>query len=198
MLAALNDLGVFASNIGNEYLNAPYREKIWKKHGPYFGSQQGCGMLIVKALYDLKSRGASLRAVLVETLFKDSIGYTSTDTDKDVWIKRELLPCRKEYYSMVLVYVDYILCIHKDTSVVIYALVIICVMKQGSMVPPYRYLGANIDKVQTQYGKFIWATHSGDYCKAEIANIEKTLTDNGKSLFQDGYGMHPYLPSVHP
>ena len=67
---------------------------------------------------------------------------------------------------MVLVYVDDILCIYKDTLVVIYALVSIYFMKQGSMGPPDRYLGENVRKVQTQDGKFMWDIHSGDYCKA--------------------------------
>ena len=50
---------------------------------------------------------------------------------------------------MVLVYVDYIFCIHNDASVVIDALASIYFMKQGIMGPPGRYLGANIEKVQT-------------------------------------------------
>ena len=60
---------------------------------------------------------------------------------------------------MVLVYVDDILCIHKDTSVVIDDLESIYFMKQGRMGPPNRYLGANIEKMQTQYGKVMWANH---------------------------------------
>lgn len=103
----------------------------------------------MRALYGLKPSGASWRAMLAETLGKDGLGYTSTAADKDVWIKKEVLPDGKEYYSMVLVYVDDILCIYKDTSVVIDALASIYVMKEGSMGPPDRYLGANIEKVQT-------------------------------------------------
>ena len=41
-------------------------------------------MLIVKALYRLKSSGASWRAMLAETQAKDGLGYTSTAVDKDV------------------------------------------------------------------------------------------------------------------
>jgi hypothetical protein len=88
--------------------------------------------------------------------------------------------------------------LHKDTSVVIDALASICVMKEGSMGPPDRYLGANIDKVQTQDGKVMWTMHSGDYCKAAIANLEKTLTADGKSLSQYGDGKRPYLSTFHP
>ena len=51
MLAELNDIDVLAADIGTAYLNAPCREKIWTKSGPEFGTQQGCVMLIVRALY---------------------------------------------------------------------------------------------------------------------------------------------------
>ena len=61
---------------------------------------------------------------------------------------------------MVLVYVDDILCLHKDTPVVIDDLESIYFMKKGRMGPPNRYLGANIENMQTQYGKVMWATHS--------------------------------------
>ena len=94
---------MFAINIGNAYLNAPCREKIWTKYGPEFRSQQGCVMLIVRALCRFNYSGDSWGAMLVETLGKDGIGYIYTALDKDVWIKKEVLPDGKEYYSMVLV-----------------------------------------------------------------------------------------------
>ena len=96
MIAALNDIYVFAAGITNVYLNAPCCEKIWTKDGPEFGSQQGCVVLVVRSLYGLKSRGASWRAMLEDTLGTDGLGYTSAAADKDVWIKREMLPDGKE------------------------------------------------------------------------------------------------------
>ena len=99
---------------------------------------------------------------------------------------------------MVLVYVDYIQCIHKDMSVVIDALASIYVMKQGSMGLTDRYLGENNEKLQTQNSKVMWDTHSGDYSKAAIANLEKTLTAYERILSQYGYGRRPYLSSFHP
>ena len=50
MLGELNDLDVFDADIGNAYLNAPCREKIWTESGPEFCSQQRCVMLIVRSL----------------------------------------------------------------------------------------------------------------------------------------------------
>ena len=55
MAAALNDLKVLSCDIQNAYLTAKYREKTWCYAGPEFGSDEGKIMLIVRALYGLKS-----------------------------------------------------------------------------------------------------------------------------------------------
>jgi hypothetical protein len=55
LLAALNGLDILACDIGNAYLNAPCREKVWFVAGPEFGSRQGTVIKIVRALYGLKS-----------------------------------------------------------------------------------------------------------------------------------------------
>ena len=39
MIKVLNDIDVFAADIGNPYLNAPCCDKTWTKYGPEFGSQ---------------------------------------------------------------------------------------------------------------------------------------------------------------
>ena len=44
----------------------------------------------------------------------------------------------------------------------------------------------------------MWGTHRGDYFKSEIANLEKTLTDDRKILLQYGDVRRPYLSSFHP
>jgi len=59
LVAALNDLDIFAADVGNAYLNAPCHEKIWTQAGKEFGSDEGCVMLIVRALYGLKTSGAA-------------------------------------------------------------------------------------------------------------------------------------------
>ena len=66
LYAALNDLKVFACDIQNAYLTAKCREKIWCRAGPEFGNQEGKIMIIVRALYGLKSSGAAFRSLLAE------------------------------------------------------------------------------------------------------------------------------------
>jgi Reverse transcriptase (RNA-dependent DNA polymerase) len=58
-LAALNDLEVKTADIENAYLTAPVGEKIWCRLGPEFGADAGKKAIIVRALYGLKSAGAS-------------------------------------------------------------------------------------------------------------------------------------------
>jgi hypothetical protein len=67
--AALNDLDIFACYIQNAFLTAPCREKLYTVAGPEFGSDEGKIMIVVRALYGLKSAGATFRAFLGEHLY---------------------------------------------------------------------------------------------------------------------------------
>ena len=66
------------------YLNAPCREKMWFEGGAKCGEDKGKVLVIVRALYGLKSAGSSWRAAPVEVLF--SLGLESMRADPDVWI----------------------------------------------------------------------------------------------------------------
>ena len=74
MLAALNELDVKAADVGNAYLNADCREKVWITCGPEFGHNQGKRAKIVKALYGLKSSGASWRSHCADIL-RNSLNF---------------------------------------------------------------------------------------------------------------------------
>ena len=69
-IAALNDLSILACDIQNAYLSAPCREKIYCVAGPGFGSEAGKTMIVRKALYGLRSSGASFRAMLADTIWE--------------------------------------------------------------------------------------------------------------------------------
>ncbi|KAI2504635.1 Reverse transcriptase (RNA-dependent DNA polymerase) [Fragilaria crotonensis] len=89
-LAALNDLEVKTADIENAYLTAPVGEKIWCKLGPEFGQDAGKIAIIVRALYGLKSAGASFRNHLADCM--RHLGWESCKADPDVWMKPELRP----------------------------------------------------------------------------------------------------------
>ena len=84
MLAALNDLDILACDIGNAYLNAECREKVYTTCGPEFGSYEGRKALIVRALYELKSSGTAFRAKLSATL-QEHLKFVMCRADNDVY-----------------------------------------------------------------------------------------------------------------
>eukprot|EP00557_Chaetoceros_sp_GSL56_P014199 CAMPEP_0176484462 /NCGR_PEP_ID=MMETSP0200_2-20121128/4466_1 /TAXON_ID=947934 /ORGANISM="Chaetoceros sp., Strain GSL56" /LENGTH=360 /DNA_ID=CAMNT_0017880935 /DNA_START=761 /DNA_END=1843 /DNA_ORIENTATION=- len=72
-------------------------------------------------------------------------------------------------------------------------------MKEGSIGTPKRYLGANIDRVQTDDGRVVWSMSSEDYVRAAIDNVEKMLKADGlQPLKVYGDGKRPYSSSYRP
>ena len=59
-MAALHDLQVKEANILNAYVMTPNHEKIWTVLSPEFGNNVSKTAVIVRALYGLKSAGASI------------------------------------------------------------------------------------------------------------------------------------------
>lgn len=179
-LAALNGLDIWACDIGNAYLNADCREKIWTVTGTEFGSDKGKVALVVRALYGLKSSGAAWRALLAETLV--ALGYTSTKADPDVWIKSETTPNGHDYYAIVLVYVDDMIHMHHNPQGFMKQVNEVYRLKDGYGRPD-RYLGANIERVElSESGDILWSATCRDYVHSAIKNLEETLEAEGKSL----------------
>jgi len=105
LLAVLNNVDLLPTDIGNTYLNAFPREKVYTMAGPEFGPElEGKSVLIVRALYGLKSSGAAWRSHLANTF--QSLGYISCVADPDVLYHPAVKPDGFPYYEYVLVYVD--------------------------------------------------------------------------------------------
>lgn len=111
---SLNGLDIAACNIGNAYLNADCREKLWTIAGPEFGSDCGAVMILICPLYRLESSGMAWTE-LAETL--DAMGYKSTEADPDAWMRRAVKPSGEEYWAYMLIYVDNCLHIHHDPTI---------------------------------------------------------------------------------
>ena len=73
LITALNDLDHRSVDIENAYLKYPCQEKIWTRAGPKFGQDEGKVIIIVMALYGLKSSGAAFRTFLAERL--ENMGF---------------------------------------------------------------------------------------------------------------------------
>ena len=66
-------------------------------------------------------------------------------------------------------------------------------LKEG-FGPPYRYLGANIDKFQLEDGRTAWSMTCAEYLRGAIKNVDSILEGNKTSLksFGDGYRSYPF------
>jgi hypothetical protein len=74
-----------AAVIGNACLNNPMKENVYTTTGAEFGSElQSCLIIIVQALYGLKSSGVAWHSHLANTL--QTMGFKSSLKGPDVWL----------------------------------------------------------------------------------------------------------------
>lgn len=148
LIAALNGLDVYACDIGNAYLNAPCREKVWFIGGADCRDDKGKIVVVVRALYGLKSSGASWRATLMASLV--NMGFTNSRADADVWRRPKTRPNGAPYYELLLVYVDDILAIGVEPNRTLEEIGKEYELKAGSLSPPSTYLGRNCMNIPSQ------------------------------------------------
>ena len=172
-IAALNDLKILACDILNAYLTAPCREKFWCKAGPEFGSDCGKTMIVVRALYGLKSSGAAFRSFLAEHLH--DIGYKSSLADPDVWMRAAIKPNGFKYWEYVLCYVDDLLAISHDPNRTMKSIQTKFKLKDDKTEEPEVYLGADMSQMDNVHGDLCWAISSDKYCNSLVKNVESIL-----------------------
>ena len=68
LIGELNGLTPMAGDIGNTYLEAYTKEKVYFTAGPEFGALAGHTMVVVKAHYGLRTSGARFHEHLSDTL----------------------------------------------------------------------------------------------------------------------------------
>ena len=100
-LSELNDLEVWGADVGNAYLEAETREKLYIVAGPEFGERQGHILVIHKALYGCKLSGKMWNEKFAETLREE--GFTPTKAEESIWMRPTSDGKKYEY---IAVYVD--------------------------------------------------------------------------------------------
>ena len=183
LIAALNDIDILAADVGNAYLNAPTREKVYSTAGKEFGSKAGSTIIIVRALYGLKSSGAAWRSHLAETLH--GMNFTSSLADPDVWYRAAVKPDSGfKYYEYVLIYVDDILALSHRPQDIMKTLGGLYRLKENSVERPKRYLGATIKewRFPEDTTKVRWGMSSEQYVQEAIRTVELELSKVGRTL----------------
>ena len=109
LIGELNGLDVMVGDIGNAYLTSNTREKVGFVAGPEFGEREGHTLIIIKALYGLRSSGARFHEKLSDTLRAE--GFQPSLSDSDLWY-RDAGDC----YEYVCVYVDDLAAVMKNPA----------------------------------------------------------------------------------
>jgi hypothetical protein len=193
LIAALNDLEIFTAGIGNAYLNAPTKERVHTTAGPEFGPHRvGQTVLIVRALYGLKSSGAAWHALLAESI--QSMGFTPSLADPDVWYRAATKPDGYQYYEYLIVYVDDILVLSHKGKEVMATIEKLYRLKEPAAAPT-TYLGASILEWSIA-GDKMWAMSAQKYIKEAIRCLEMELQKSGQRL--GGKPPTPMTPGYRP
>ena len=104
-LAELNDLDLYATDIGNAYLEAITTERVYIVAGPEFGELEGHMLVIYKALYGLRSSGIRWHSGFLPVseiwvsfrarrnrIFGCDLWTTITSTSRPMWMILQLAP----------------------------------------------------------------------------------------------------------
>jgi hypothetical protein len=110
-LAELNGLDIWATDIGNAYLEAETQEKVFVVAGPEFGKLEGHTLVIIKALYGLRTSGLRWHERLADCL--RDMGFQPCKAEPDIWMRRN-----GSIYEYIAVYVDDIAIAAKDPKAI--------------------------------------------------------------------------------
>ena len=139
-------------------------------------------MLIVRALYGLKSSGAAFRVKLSQELRE--MGYVASLGDPDVYMKGRSRADGSTFYEYILCYVDDILCISNQPEIFMESLVKIFTLKNGHSQPK-TFLGIDIQKFEIEENGMkhkCWGLGSGAYIKRVLKEVEKRANEFGLRL----------------
>ena len=110
------------------------------------------------------------------------IRYTSSKADPYVWMRASIRTDGTEYFKYVLCYVDDVLAISCNPMRTIEGIKSILKLKDDKAGPPYIYLRAFMEQVETQGGTKCWSMLLEQYVKAVVTNLESTLSKQDMRL----------------
>ncbi len=160
-LAELNDLELAAGDISSAYLEAFTKEKICFVAGKEFEpfGHEGHMMLVVKALYGLRTSGAHFHELLCHRM--EQLGFSLSKADSDIWMR----DCGT-HYDYACTWVDDILYSGKEPQVFYDALRKVG-FKLGDTKEPSYHLGGDFKRVKEPEEILTWG--------AEVAQMSGLL-----------------------
>jgi hypothetical protein len=164
LVGEINGLQPMVGDIGNAYLEAYTKEKVYFIAGKEFGPLAGHTMVIVKALYGLRTSGARFHERLADTL--RDMGFTPSYADPDLWLRDA-----GDVYEYVCVYVDDLMAIMKNPQAFFDTLTNKYKYILKGVGPPEYHLGGNFGRDPD--GTLYWG--AGSYVQKMLNNYERVF-----------------------
>lgn len=178
LVAALNNLEIEACDIQNAFLQAPTKEKIFFYAGDEWKADKDRIVVVVRALYGLKSSALQFRNHLADTL-SNKLGFISSLADPDLWYKPAVDKDGFKYYSYILVYVDDLCILDKAPHSYMLQIQESFKVREETIKEPDAYLGADVRKVYYPDGSYAWTMGSKSYVKKAVNNLKKKIQADG-------------------
>jgi hypothetical protein len=177
--AVLMKLGVITADVSHAYIRALCKEKRYTIAGPEFGEIAGRVLIIIKALYGLRTSGAAWHAEAADTL--RALGFWQSKAGNDIWMREQ-----SDHYEYVTIFVDDLLVFSRNAREVIDVFECLYGVK-GVGFPEY-YNGGDV--YEDEDGKLCLSAKT--YIKQVAEKIESLLESKLKC-----YGS-PLEPGDHP
>jgi len=138
-LAELNDLECYGTDIGNAYLEAETKEKLYIIAGPEFGDREGHMLIVHKALYGLCSSGCCWHERFADCLRE--MGFEPSKAEADIWMRQV-----DDHYEYIGTYVDDLCIVSKHPLRITEHLETHCKFKLKGTGPISFHLGCNFER----------------------------------------------------
>ena len=102
-------LSFVTGDIGNAFVQADTKEKVYTIAGREFGEKKDCTVIIKKALYGLATSARQWNITLGDSI--RAMGFVPTRADPDLWIK---LNGESDTYEYIATYVDDLIVVAKE------------------------------------------------------------------------------------
>jgi hypothetical protein len=184
LIAHRDKLTTLCGDIGNAFVTADCLEKVYSRAGPEFGDREDSVLILVKALYGLRSSSRAFRRHFAD--FLRSLGFRPTRYDRDVWMR-----LREEHDGY-----DYI-CTHVDDFKIVARVPnrwmeqISAVFLLKSVGPPSYYLGNDYNWSEENSA---WVVSCATYVKECIRRLENDYDLDG-TLYEH---RNPLPAESHP
>jgi hypothetical protein len=155
-------------------------------------------MIIVRALYGLKSSGAAWHEHFAKTLY--DMNFKPSYADPDVWMRAAVKPNGFKYYEYILVYVDDLLILSHQPKAIVSVLKSIYLLKDDEVGAPKTYLGAQVKQTYLPQDKTVlqWGLSPKQYIENALKNVERKLTEFGQKLHPRKYANMPMRNGYWP